>query len=438
MNNAPALVKRANLLILAVIMASATLLPVLLTQKVSAYAQPTNRSIDFSTSEVSATDVTYTVNYTAATSSTIRGIVIDFCDSPLIGTVCNAPAGLNTNFATLALVETAGISGFVVDSSGGASSANQVVLTHAAAGSAMTAGTTVVTFSLGAAGASDGFTNPSANGSFYARIATYTLAADAITYDSSVTGANNPGASAQDAGGVAMSTANQLTVNARVQEVLVFCVGTTDSDPTNATDGDCADISGTVVDLGVVQSGAPNISPVSAVNGGNDLGGLAMVRTNGVNGVVIDYFAEAVTGDAGAQGYAGGLGALRVSGATCAGNGTLVTGAKTDQCFNSAGTTQTTFLPADEGFGMTVSAVNTTNGTTTGLNRDTEYNGSGSNADGWAWSETTPDTIASSTASGVKVVDDEMLVLTFAAQAAVTTPTGQYGVTSTYVATASY
>ncbi|MDQ3094257.1 MAG: hypothetical protein M3Q70_03735 [bacterium] len=436
MNNAPALVKRANLLILAGIMASATLLPVLLTQKVSAYAQPTNRSIDLSTSEVSATDVTYTVNYTAATSSTIRGIVIDFCDSPLVGTVCTAPAGLNTNFATLALVQTAGISGFAVDSSAGASSANQVVLTHATVGSAMTAGTTIVTFSLGAAGAADGFTNPSANGSFYARIATYTLAADAISYDSSITGATNPGASAQDAGGVAMSTANQITINARVQEVLVFCVGTTDA----ATTNDCADISGTVVDLGVVQAGTPNISPVPVVNGGNNLGGLAMVRTNGVNGVVIDYFAEAVTGDAGAQGYAGGLGALRVSGSTCAGDGTIATGAKTDQCFNSAGTTQLVFAGADEGFGMTASAVDVTNGTTTNLVRDAEYDGNGTNAagNGWAWSQTTTDTLASSTGSAVKVVDDEMLVLTFAAQAAVTTPTGQYGVTSTYVATASY
>ncbi|MDQ2973344.1 MAG: hypothetical protein M3Q79_02595, partial [bacterium] len=149
---------------------------------------------------------------------------------------------------------------------------------------------------------------------------------------------------------------------------------------------------------------------------------------------------EAVTGDAGAQGYAGGLGALRVSGSTCTGNGTIATGAKTDQCFNSAGTTQLVFAGADEGFGMTVSSVDTTNGTTTNVTRDINYDGDGTNAagNGWAWSQTTTDTVASSTGSAVKVVDDEMLVLRFAAQAAVTTPTGQYGVTSTYIATSSF
>ncbi|MDQ2973343.1 MAG: hypothetical protein M3Q79_02590 [bacterium] len=442
MKHAPALIKRANLLILAGIMAAATLLPALLMQRVSAYTQPTERSIDIATSEAAAADVVYTVTFKPATTGNIRTIIVDFCDSPLIGTVCatvGGSAGLNTNEATLGVYNESGTgfsTAWTVDTA--ESTTNKVVIKDAA-GTSVTAGN-AISFQLGNGTAGNGITNPTGTGSFYARILTYSTDTAGDTYDSTTTGANNPPAATVDAGGVAMSTANQITINARVQEVLTFCVGTTDADPTNATDGDCADISGTVVDLGVVQSGTPNISPVSAVNGGNDLGGLAMVRTNGVNGVVIDYFAEAVTGDAGAQGYAGGLGALRVSGSTCTGNGTIATGAKTDQCFNSAGTTQLVFAGADEGFGMTASAVNVTNGTTTNLVRDAEYDGNGTNAggNGWAWSQTTTDTLASSTGSAVKVVDDEMLVLTFAAQAAVTTPTGQYGVTSTYVATASY
>jgi hypothetical protein len=175
---------------------------------------------------------------------------------------------------------------------------------------------------------------------------------------------------------------------------------------------------------------------VATTAGGNNRNGLAMVRTNAVNGVVIDYFAEARTGDTGTN----HLASLRVEDATCAGDGTIATGSKTDQCFNSAGTTQAVFAGADEGFGMTVSGVDVTNGTTNNLVRDVEYDGDGTNGggNGWAWAQGTPDRIASSTGSGVKVVDDELLTLRFAAQAAVTTPTGQYGVVSTYIATASY
>jgi hypothetical protein len=76
------------------------------------------------------------------------------------------------------------------------------------------------------------------------------------------------------------------------------------------------------------------------------------------------------------------MGALRVSGSTCTGDGTIATGSKTDQCFNSSGTTQAVFGTSDEGFGMTSSSVDTTNGTTTNLVRDTEYDGDGTNGDG--------------------------------------------------------
>jgi hypothetical protein len=326
---------------------------------------------------------------------------------------------------TLVLANQSGISGFSIVT--GSSSSNKVVLTNGSGGS-ISAGTTV-SFDLGSSGGTDGETNPSTNGSFYARIVTYATAAGATGY---VSNAINTGGTAVDAGGVAMSTANQLTVNARVQEVLVFCVGTDDANAAN----DCSDITGNTVDLGVVQAGALSTSPVATSQGGNNKNGLAMVRTNAVNGVTIDYFAEAVTGDTGST----HMGALRVSGATCTGDGTFATGSKTDQCFNSSGTTQAVFGTSDEGFGMTSSSVDTTNGTTTNLVRDTEYDGDGTNGagNGWAWAQTTPDRLASSTASGVKVVDDEMLILRFAAQAAVTTPTGQYGVTSTYVATSSF
>ncbi len=431
MIHASTLPKRVNSLLLAGVIMASVIVPLLVTARASAYAQLSQRQIAIATSEVSAADTVYTVSFKPATTGNIRGIVIDFCTSPLVGTVCTAPTGFDTQEAGLGVYNESGSgfgTGWTLD--GTESTSNKVVIKDASGGS-VTAGTTV-SFELGDGTSGDGLTNPSTNGSFYARIMTYAVATDADAYDSGSTGSNNPPSSTVDAGGIALSTANQLTVNARVQEVLQFCVGTTDA----ASADDCTDISGTTVDLGVIQSGAPSISPVSTTVGGNNKSGLAMVRTNAVNGVVIDYFAEPVTGDGGSTHMA----SLRVSGATCTGDGTIATGSKVDQCFNSSGTTQAVFAGADEGFGMTASSVDTSNGTTANVVRDAEYDGNGTNGagNGWAWAQGTPDRIASSTGSSVKVVDDEMLNLTFAAQAAVTTPTGQYGVKSTYIATASY
>jgi hypothetical protein len=431
MIHASALSKRATSLFAAGVLASAALVPVLLISQASAFAQLNERQIDIYTSEVSAADVVYTVSFEPATTGNIRTIIVDFCDSPLIGTVCNAPAGLDSNEAGLGVYNETG-SGFgtawAVDT--GESTANKVVIKDAA-GTSVTAGNTV-SFDLGNGTTGNGIDNPSTLGSFYARILTYATDTAGDSYDSSSTGSNNAPAATVDAGGVALSTANQLTINARVQEVLQFCVGTDDA----ASADDCTDISGTTVDIGVIQSGSVSISPVATTAGGNNRNGLAMVRTNAVNGVVIDYFAESTAGDTGTN----HLASLRVEDATCAGDGTIATGAKTDQCFNSAGTTQAVFASTDEGFGMTVSGVDVTNGTTNNLVRDVEYDGDGTNGggNGWAWAQGTPDRIASSTGSGVKVVDDELLTLRFAAQAAVTTPTGQYGVLSTYIATSSF
>jgi hypothetical protein len=412
----------------------ALMVPMLLVGRSDAYAQLTERSIAIATSEPSATDVVYTVSFKPATTGNIRGIIIDFCDGPIVGTICTTAggaAGLDTNEATLNVYNESGAgfgTAWTVDT--GESTATRVVIEDAAGGS-VTAGTTV-SFDLGDGTAGDGIDNPTGTGSFYARILTVAVETDDDAYDSSSVSSNNPQAATVDAGGIALSTANQLTINARVQEILQFCVGTTDA----ASADDCTDISGSTVDLGVIQSGTPSISPVTAGSGGNNTNGLAMVRTNAVNGVVIDYFAEPVTGDGGSV----HLASLRVSGATCTGTGAQVGGDLVDQCFNSAGTTQSVFGAAEEGFGMTASSIDVSNGTTSNLTRDTNYDGDGTNGggNGWAWAQGTPDRIASSTASGVKVVDDELLVLRFAAQAAVTTPTGQYGVTSTYIATSSF
>jgi hypothetical protein len=360
-------------------------------------AQLTSRKITMGYSNTSRTDVTYTPSFVIATTGNIRGIVVDFCsDSPLIGQTCTAPTGFDVNESGLAIANQTGISGFTIDA---ATDTNTVVLVNAAGGSVNSA--TTVSFDLGAGGGADGITNPSTNGSFYARILTYATTAGATGY---VSTAPNTGAARTDDGGVAMSTNNQLTINARVQEQLQFCVGTTDA----ATNNDCTDISGTSIDLGVVDSTAVAASANDA--------GKAMVRTNAQSGVVIVYRSEQNTSS----------GKLKVAGATCSGVSTA------DQCFNSATTTQQPIVAGAEMYGMTIESVNQTNGSTTNLGEDPEYDGSG---DGYAWDDTgTADQIASSST----VVDDEMLELKFAATASITTPPGAYTVTATFIATATF
>jgi hypothetical protein len=285
-----------------------------------------------------------------------------------------------------------------------------------------------------------GFTNDdTVNTSYYTRMRLYSDAGTTLVWE----------------GVFAQSTANQLTINARVQERLDFCTGVSAVDnATTSIGADCAAVTanglGTTIDIGVVDSSTICISgPTNPCEIDNTYNGVAMIRTNAFNGAVIDYFAEQNNGS----------GQLKVAGATCVDTFTT----NTDQCFNSAdsnsdysnGANQQTFTAGTERFGMTIAGVNC--GSTTGytctfasgaynLVRDVEYDGNGANtfgtSQGFAWDSrggtTGVDRIASSAGSSVKVIDDEALILKFAATAAVTTPTGQYTVTSTYIATATF
>ena len=237
-----------------------------------------------------------------------------------------------------------------------------------------------------------------------------------------------------DDGGVALSTARQLTINARVQEQLEFCVGavpsTVVSDAT--TPANCADSAFTgsnqTVDIGVVDSSAASISPVAATSGGNDKNGAVMIRTNANSGATISYFAEQ------AGSGTNHLGTLRVTGAVCSAGAS-----STDQCFEAAGTTQVSFAAAGERFGMTASNVfRPTGSTTTNLTRSTDYDGDGTAAVGFAWEEAGANNPATTLATSTTVLDYEMLLLRFAARSAATTPTGAYTVTSTYIATSTF
>ncbi len=243
-----------------------------------------------------------------------------------------------------------------------------------------------------------------------------------------------------------------------------FCVGSTTVNDADATliANDCSTVAGTSVNIGTLDTSQLNVSPV-LTDGGDSNNGVAMVRSNATNGVVINYRAiQAPTGTF-------HKGTLRITGGTCsqvgdpgadANGNTLI-----DPCINAQGGTQGFLTPGSEKFGMTIAGVNclgTSNGTNSGVCNFaapytdnnlvplTNYIGKGSNVycnvcntadsgNGYAWDESgSAVPIASSASSTVKQVDDEALVLKFAATPSITTPFGPYSVSTDFIAVPTY
>lgn len=427
---------RANAFVTAAVIASAALLPALLLNSSASGAQLNNRFIDMSATQTSegsgrdggdafGQDVTYGVSFSLASAhANLEGVVVDFCsNSPIVGDACTAPTGFDVNEGTLAIANLVGGASLTLDA---ATDTNTVVLTNGTGDNL--AGAATVSFSLGTAAASDGITNPTTLGTFYARILTYTDSTVAAAY------APNGGEGAYiDDGGIALSVTNELTITARVQEVLQFCIGTeTDSTITPAVGDDCTDVSGTALDLGVVE--ASTTQRTSDADILND--GLAMIRTNASAGAVIYYKAEQETGLSN-----GGAGTLRRAGSDDC--GTIASVA--NSCFNSAGgditnPAQTAIASGTELFGMTLTNLSTaTGGATAALSCNAAYDGDGScgagAATGYAWDPTGAfDTIAATSGPA----DDEHVQIEFAATASPTTPTGLYTATANFVATATF
>ena len=224
--------KKAGYVVSAFVMTAAALAPALISQQASAYGLVASRSIQLSSSAdgtlTAGQDVTYKVKFNVATDTTnVGGIIVMFCsNSPIIGDTCTAPTGFDLDAdgtldtTALALTQVQGISGFAVDTTN--STANKLIITN---GTPDNPGANeTYEFDLGTAAADDGITNPTnVNTSFYARIVTYDTDAHAQAGDpEDVTG----GTGAVDAGGIALSTDSQVTIQSKVQERLTFCIFT--------------------------------------------------------------------------------------------------------------------------------------------------------------------------------------------------------------------
>jgi hypothetical protein len=426
--------RKSALLVQAAVLATAGVVPLVIMGSASATPTLTSRQLTSTSARPSqVTQLAWIFNTTSDTAN-IKQIEIEFCNQPLGAcTTTNAPsitaspAATLSNFTTNTVTSTTRTSG----DNGGTNNQIDVVKTNADAGASISAAQVQLA-------ASDITNNAAANTTYYTRMRIYSDTGTTLVWE----------------GVFAQSTSQTLTVNARVQERLDFCVGADNvDDATSTTDADtaannnCADITGTNVDLGSVESGFTNVSPVAVGNGGDGENGVAMVRTNAQSGVSVAYKALQNSSS----------GRLKVAGASCSGSGAVDAGSgNVDQCFNS-NATQSTSTAGTERFGMTIAGINcgsvvayTCNfgGGTYNITRNANYDGDGSNTyvaesdqvsgtttNGYAWqSDGTAATIASSST----VVDDELMVLKFGATAAATTPTGSYTVQADFIATATF
>lgn len=400
-------------------------------------AQLTIRSLTLGSAQPSvSTSYTFAFRIGASSTSKIQSLKFQAC-TVAVGT-CGTVTGLS--FSSAAQTGQTGFQGgtaFAADASvaGDCIASATVLCAKRSDATVQTASTDkTITFST--------ITNPSApNTAFFVRMTTY----------SAVTSQYNA-SDIIDTGTVAAAIAQTLTVSANVAEILNFCVGSTTVDTgTTSTPSDCLGVSGASVNIGTLDPSVTNVSPVST-NGGDGNNGIAMLRTNAATGANVYY--RAVPAGSGTN----HLGTLRLTGASC--NAGSV---NTDGCIDAQGTSKAVFNAGTEKFGMTVAAVNCTSttsytctyaGGTYNLVRQSNYDPmagntyttdsgtvAGASNGQYAFDETSgasPVLLASSTSSTIKQVDDEALILKFAASNAITTPFGSYSVAIDYIAVPAF
>jgi len=426
------------LLAIALFITGVVAAPFMMARNVSAAGQITSRSLTISSGVPSATGVTYTFTFTPAATSQIQSMKFIACttavDTYPTATSCTPPNGMTAagdGFSNAAFDSQSGFQGatnFAIDAGANdCTPAPNIICVSRSDTTAQTITSRTIAFNT--------IKNPATpNTPFYVGIYTYT--------------STNFLTPATDFGATASAVVQTLTTNAAVAEVLNFCVGSTTVDDVSTNiANDCSALSGTSINIGTLDTSAINVSPV-AVNGGDNKNGVAMVRSNAGNGTVIAY-------DAIQQSGTNHRGTLRISGSTC----NAVTNTFTDSCINAAGTTQTTFTAGTEEFGMTIAGINfgsttsytctygTPPGNTCNLHPLNNYLGEGTSgsseaygtANGYAWDESGSATnIASSASSTIKQIDDEAIVLKFAATPSITTPFGPYAAQTDFIAVPTY
>jgi hypothetical protein len=403
---------RGLLLIIAFLVAIFGLLQVQPASNVQA-AQIQSRSILMSNSNPAATalSVTYQIRFTAETTSLVKAIVVDFCSNdPTVGdATCTAPTGFDVGGATPTIVTssvtdptltaTLGASGWTGAGTNLITGSQYRTLTITnSTGVTPTAGTSVIAFDM------TNVTNPTAVGTFYARV---------LTYGTTTTG-YSPGSEGSyiDYGGVALSTAALITITSKVSEQLTFCVYVSScGTAANVLLGDSHDVLSTT-------------APTTAA--GATYGVFYSLSTNAAHGAVVDVKGSTLS--------SGG------NFIPAAGNRFIYNTTGTDffgLCeYNSSGTAPTVAAYYDgTGDGSGTCAANTTDDNTTAsltsIGTSPNYTTFGFNATNTA--TTYGDQLASITAPGTSVN-----AVVFAAGINATQADGIYTTTLQLIATGTY
>lgn len=181
--------------------------------------QLTNRTLQLD-NVLATANTSYTLAFTINSSDTLGSIGLELCaNSPLQGDPCNPPNGSDMSAAVLT-----GQQGFA-DMNVKSTTANSVVVGHAP---------TPVNPPLSVAFTFGNITNPSANGSYYARISTY---------------ASSDGSGpVVDFGGLAFAITNNIQISSQVPPYLEFCSGVTISGL------QCSGASGDFINFGSLSS----------------------------------------------------------------------------------------------------------------------------------------------------------------------------------------
>jgi hypothetical protein len=201
----------------------------------------------------------HTFDFTGSGSS-IGSVEFLYCTTPLPGTTCTAPTGMDSS--TVTSIGGTSAAGWSLGTAGNAPTASRIRITHSAA--AMN--TVNFAFGTGSGGATDYIKNPTTdNSTIFVRITTYSDTAWTTTADQ---------------GTVANSTAQQVDITAKVQETLNFSVGTTITAPGTS----CTSFS----DNGALVLGDP-VDGTLSFSQAHDAHSYFRVSTNANGGTIIYY-----------------------------------------------------------------------------------------------------------------------------------------------------
>jgi hypothetical protein len=407
---------------------------VLTTSKVFAAGQLAQRSIRLSSAVAGATSTTYQIAFQPSATGLVKGVVVDFCDAfttPIIGLSCTSPTGFDITAVVATTNVTVMLDATAVPAAGGptggtndtanwtytrANAGRTITLTNAT-GSTMTVSKWFVITINSITNPTDTDTNTAGTqtGTFYGRILTY----------ANNSGANSPATYSAgsegtyiDGGGIAMSLTSLLTITAKVQEQLTFCIYT--SSPGSNFCG-----TGTGSSINVPTTAT---TPLSSSTVQTDSSAKFAISTNALNGAVVRM-----------KGYdPSNTSSLRY---------TLTSGSNVIAPFGASpgnGTCQADSASTSvEQFGMRFSSVgsgltaNATFGCSAGNHGWDGNTNTGTGGNGTANDNITA-TYGKQVATLAAPTAEVQSTMEFAAKSALTTPAGIYTIGLSFIATGTY